>query len=113
MHDAEFIATLRRNAMGEPGSFIYALHEQERFDAALYAQYLACLQALAQAARAAPPDAAVQRMVFDTYAYTMKALVWHYSPHDLSRVAGLPDDALPDMLEELGLAARGVLAPQR
>lgn len=99
---AEARTILQSNERATENSFLYWLHERERFDrASFWRLYNAGI--IVGNAPGQERDG-VRRLAFHVYDGIMRHVLWHHSPHDQCRIEGMPGTDLNDYLERLSWA---------
>jgi hypothetical protein len=96
----EALAILAANDEAADGTFLYWLHERQRFDIPSFWTLDAAMTVIA----AAPPKArgrTTGRRAFFVYQYILKSVIFHMSPYDLCRIRGLPGRTLHAYLDRL------------
>ncbi|MFC4777296.1 hypothetical protein ACFO9Q_10930 [Paenibacillus sp. GCM10023252] len=94
---------LKKNNECIKGSFIYSLHEKDYFDENLYWIFYNSIFELSNYFRDKEHDPEITGMIFHTYNYFIKSLIWNYSPHDSCQVKNLPHDKLHLYVERLSV----------
>lgn len=97
------IEILIENYKGKEGSFIYSLHEMNYFDIDLYWKYYNCIVAITESSLDKPLDKEVSSMIFDTYNYFLKSIIWHLSSNDCSKIDNLPEEEIDLYIERLSI----------
>lgn len=82
------------NRQAENKSFLFYLHEENRFEAKALATLCAAITALS---RTHQDDRAVAAGITFIYGQTLQHILYHFDPNDASRIRNLP----PDYYEKL------------
>jgi hypothetical protein len=97
------IEILISNYKAEEGSFIYTLHEKNYFDKDLFWSYYNCILNITESTLDKPIDKEISKMIFHTYDYFLKSIIWHLSPNDLSKIENLPLEEIYLYIERLSI----------
>jgi hypothetical protein len=97
------LETLINNYKGEEGSFIYSLHERSYFDKDLYWNYYNCIVNITESLLDKPADEEISKMIFDTYNYLLKSIIYHFSVNDLRIIDNLPLEEIHQYIERLSI----------
>ena len=91
---------LIKNYKGEKGSFIYSLHEKNYFDKELYHEYYHCLSDLKKNNKHVI-STEMLNMIFFTYDYFIRSIIWSLSPNDLSKINNINIEDINGHIDEL------------
>lgn len=92
---------LSDNRKAENRSFLFYLHEENRFEAKALAQLCAAISALS---RTHPDDRAISARINFVYGQVLQHILYHFDPNDASRICNLPHD----YYEKLGALEKAV-----
>lgn len=91
------------NYKGEEGSFIYSLHERNYFDKDLYWEYYNSILNITESTLNKPVDEETSKMIFHTYNYFLKSIIWSFLHNDLSKIDNLPLEEINLYIERLSI----------
>lgn len=93
------LETVLKNISGEPGTFIYMLHEECLFDADLFQAYYdsMCNTSTANS------DTAMLLKTIETNTFVLRCLIYHFLPDDLYEITNLPYD-ISDYVQKIDAA---------
>ncbi|KOM98505.1 RNA polymerase sigma-G factor [Clostridium botulinum] len=94
---------LNSNYKSEEGSFIYSLHERNHFNKDLYWEYYNAILNITESSLNKPLDKEISKMIFDTYNYFLKSIIWHLSTNDLSKIDNFPSEGINLYVERLSV----------
>ncbi|RUT64028.1 RNA polymerase subunit sigma [Clostridium botulinum] len=94
---------LNSNYKSEKGSFIYSLHERNYFNKDLYWEYYNAILNITESSLNKPLDKEISKMIFDTYNYFLKSIIWHLSTNDLSKIDNFPSEGINLYVERLSV----------
>ena len=94
-----YLAIVLKNIACEPGTFIYQLHEESRFDPNLFQAYYAGLRGIS----AADTDMATLLKIISTNTFILRCLIYHFLPEDLYVIKNLPSD-ISDYVQKIDVA---------
>ncbi|OYD06535.1 hypothetical protein CHM34_15670 [Paludifilum halophilum] len=95
------ILVLKKNVRGEKGSFIYFLHERNRFDEKSYREYFNSVINIVN--KREPLDRDISTMLVKSYSYILRSFIFHLSPNDLSEIDKYPQESSSDYIENLNI----------
>ncbi|OYD06220.1 hypothetical protein CHM34_17320 [Paludifilum halophilum] len=70
------ILVLKKNARGEKGSFIYFLHERNRFDEKSYREYFNSVINIVNKRADKPLDRDISTMLVKSYSYILRSFIF-------------------------------------
>lgn len=88
----ESIKILKNNYNCESNTFIYMLHERSVFDVDLYWKYYNAVFEISEACLNKPLDNNISKMIFDTYSYFLKSVMYSFSSEDLYEIENCPSN---------------------
>lgn len=88
----EYIKILTENYSCEKNTFIYMLHERSIFDSDLYWKYYNAIFKISEFYLNKPLDNKIAKMIFDTYSYFLKSVIYNLSTDDLYKIKNYPKD---------------------
>ena len=106
------LVLLRDNSRAARGTFVGELHEARRFETELFWQ-LYCAACVLADAGPNRRDEDVARQAFIVQSYTLKSLIWHFSPHDALAIEGLPEAELQGHVARMEWCLDPVILRQR
>src|SRR5688572_358178 len=102
------VEVLKSNYEGTEGSFVYFLHEQNKFNLEAFWDYFNCIVDITNdTSNQNNLNRDLSLMVSKTYAFIMRSLLWHFHPKDSFVVKNIPDNNLQLYIERLEFAYLG------
>jgi hypothetical protein len=94
------LAILESNNIVAQGSFLHALHEEDRFDTPSLWTLITAMAVIAET----PPSKrgkSVSASAMHVYEQVLLSIIWHYHPHDQASIRGVPGPNLTAYLGRL------------
>lgn len=102
----ESLEELKKNNECQEGCFIYSLHEKDYFNEDLFWKYYNSICEISNYYRDKELDTDITKMIFHTYNYFLKSLIWHFSPNDVSKLRNIPLYRLRLFVERLSVTVQ-------